>query len=79
MQKFLQILFISAILFCGEIAFAGETQTTQSVEVEKSGAIVAIQKQPVTSTTVQSIKVSRCGLCIIVNVNGKIKDETTKE
>jgi len=75
MKKVLSILGIVS-LFLGNVCFAEETAiATQMVEVEKSGGVFAIQKQPVTSNTTQHIKVSKCGLCIIININGKVKDD----
>lgn len=77
MKKIFSLLLLSFICL-NSVCFAEEiVDTSQTVEIEKSGGVIAIQKQPVTDKTIQIIKVSKCGICIIANLNGKVKDNDT--
>lgn len=51
----------------------------QGIDIEKSGAVFVIQKQPQKETSVQYVKVSKCGLVAIININGKVKDADTEK
>lgn len=71
----LGFIMSSGIMCYAEDLTPDNGQATQSMEVEKSGAIFKIQKQPSNGITSQSIKVSKCGLCVLIQINGKVKDE----
>ena len=47
--------------------------STQAKEVQNSGAVISVQKQPVTETTTQTVKAKKCFFCIFIQVNGKIE------
>ena len=46
----------------------------QGVEVEKSGGVVVLGKQPQKDTSIQYVKVHKCGLVAIILLNGKAKE-----
>lgn len=71
----LSLMLASGIMCYAKDLTPTNEQATQSAEVEKSGAIFKIQKQPSNGITSQSIKVSKCGLCVLIQINGKVKDE----
>lgn len=77
MNKIISLALLSLISL-NSVCLAEEIiDTSQTIEIEKSGGVVAIQKQPVTDKTIQIIRVSKCGICIIANLNGKVKDYDT--
>lgn len=47
---------------------------TQVIEIEKSGAVAILQKQPTTENQKQVIKVKRAGGFLLIQINGKVKD-----
>lgn len=47
---------------------------TQVIEIESSGAVAILQKQPTTENQKQVIKVKRAGGFLLIQINGKIKD-----
>jgi hypothetical protein len=71
----LSLLLCSGIVCWAEDLTPVNEQATQSAEIEKSGAIFKVQKQPSNGNTSQNIKVSKCGLCVLVQINGKVKEE----
>ena len=71
----LSFMLISGVMCYAQDLNPANEQATQSAEIEKSGAIFKIQKQPSNGITSQNIKVSKCGLCILIQINGKVKDE----
>nr|DAQ50955.1 MAG TPA: hypothetical protein [Caudoviricetes sp.] len=50
---------------------------TQVIEIESSGAVAILQKQPTTENQKQVIKVKRAGGFLLIQINGKIKDFDT--
>lgn len=64
-----KILFL--LLLCPVYSFATEIQTTQDTTDNK--AVIALQKQPANET--QKQKISKNIACIIIQINGKIKNE----
>ncbi len=75
MKKLFLSLGIFCILTSNCFCYAETTaEATQSVNIEKSGAIFKIQKQPIAGKSTQTVNVSKSGLCIIVQINGKVKE-----
>lgn len=64
------VIILGILFFCSQVAFA--TDTTQTMEDNK--AVIAVQKQP--SNEVQKQKAARNIACIIIQINGKVKDNT---
>lgn len=62
---------IGLLLFYGQVVFADSTQPEQTVQDNK--AVISIQKQPTTENS-QKQKVTRNIACIIIMVNGKVKE-----
>lgn len=76
MKNVLFILGIFSLLLVGCVSYAEETtEAVQSVNVEKSGAIFKIQKQPIAGKSSQTVNVSKSGLCVIIQINGKVKED----
>lgn len=50
---------------------------TQIIEIESSGAVAILQKQPNTEKQTQVIKVKKAGGFLLVQINGKVKDFDT--
>lgn len=47
---------------------------TQVIEIEKSGAVAILQKQPTTEKQTQIIRVKKAGGFLLIQINGKVKD-----
>lgn len=47
---------------------------TQVIEIEKSGAVAILQKQPTAEKQTQIIKVKKAGGFLLIQINGKVKD-----
>lgn len=74
MKKIL-MLFILSILFCNS-SFANETEyANQEMSINENKAVVMIQKQPTDEKSKQKQSVKNNWFCIVVQVNGKIKEE----
>ncbi len=50
---------------------------TQVIEIEKSGAVAILQKQPTNEKQTQVIRVKKAGGFLLIQINGKIKDYNT--
>lgn len=50
---------------------------TQVIEIESSGAVAILQKQPTTENQKQVIKVKKAGGFLLIQINGKVKDFDT--
>lgn len=50
---------------------------TQVIEIEKSGAVAILQKQPTNEKQTQVIKVKKAGGFLLIQINGKVKDSNT--
>ena len=75
MKTLFSILTIFCVLSMTSVCYAEETtEAIQSVNVEKSGAVFKIQKQPMAGKSTQTVNVSKSGLCVIIQVNGKVKE-----
>lgn len=57
------------------VAKAVEKKPVQGVEIENSGAVLVLGKQPQTQTSIQYIKIKKCGLVGVVLLNGKVKEQ----
>lgn len=69
------VILLAGIKCCAKDLTQVNEPSSQVSEIEKSGAIIKIQKQPVTDTTKQKISVQKSFFCIVIQVNGKIKEE----
>lgn len=49
----------------------------QVIEIEKSGAVAILQKQPTNEKQTQVIRVKKAGGFLLIQINGKIKDYNT--
>lgn len=75
MKNLFAILGIFCVLLFNSVCYAEDTtEAVQSVNVEKSGAIFKIQKQPIAGKSTQTVNVSKSGLCVIIQINGKVKE-----
>lgn len=72
-MKKLLILF-SLLLFCGEVFAAENLANEPKQNFDDNRAVVSVQKQP-SKENKQTVK--RNWFCIVVQVNGKIKDDNT--
>ena len=71
MKRFAILLGI--LLFCTESVFCGETvSVTPEQVVNDNRATIAIQKQPAANIQKQEVKQNKW--CIIVQINGKVKN-----
>ena len=61
-------IILGILLFCSQGVFAADSSQT----VEDNKAVIAVQKQP--SNEVQKQKATRNIACIIIQINGKVKD-----
>lgn len=72
-------LFLSVLVGLGMNLYAEDLTSlneapTQVIEIESSGAVAILQKQPTTENQKQVIKVKRAGGFLLIQINGKIKD-----
>ncbi len=65
----LGLLMLGCQGFCADIE-----QPTQVIEIEKSGAVAILQKQPANEKQTQLIRVKKAGGFLLIQINGKIKD-----
>lgn len=68
-------IILGILLVCGQIVFADEVMPEQSANDNR--ATIAVQKQPAKEQQKQEIKQNKW--CIIIQVNGKVKEIFTKE
>lgn len=72
-------IFLSVAVFialCSNIAFAETANPSdQIITLDKSNAVIAVQKQPLTDTSKQGVEAKRNWFCIIIQVNGKTFDD----
>lgn len=72
-------LFLSVLVLSGAICHAEDLTglnepPTQVIEIEKSGAVAILQKQPTTEKQTQIIRVKKAGGFLLIQINGKVKD-----
>lgn len=70
MKKILSILLIFGLFYFPTV-FAAENSAQQVAEDNK--AVIALQKQP--TNEAQKQKITRNIACIVIQINGKVKDE----
>ena len=75
----LACLILSLFLFCGQIVLADEVvaSANQEIVIEDNKAVFTVQKQPNDEKSVQKQDVKRNWFCIVIQVNGKVKDLDT--
>lgn len=86
MKKFL--IMVGLLMLCATPVLAEEgkedltvlntDKPVQGLDVEKSGAVIVLQKQPQADTSVQYVRIRKCGLVAIIHLNGKVKETETK-
>ncbi len=82
MLKISQLAFVLFVVFAllsikcwaEEITSVNEP-STQDAKIEKSVAVFDVQKQPLTETTKQKMNVQKSFFCIVIQVNGKVKED----
>lgn len=69
-------IILSIAFFCGQVVFANENlaNANQEINIEDNKAVIAVQKQPVDEKSAQKQNVGRNWFCIVIQVNGKVKD-----
>ena len=72
-------VILSLFLFCGQIVLADEVvaSANQEIVIEDNKAVFTVQKQPNDEKSVQKQDVKRNWFCIVIQVNGKVKDLDT--
>ena len=78
-MKHLVKVFFAVMLFCNLPVFCDEVieptnQPTQVIEIEKSGAVAILQKQPIAENQTQVIRIKKSGGFLLIQINGKVKD-----
>lgn len=71
-------LFLSVFVSLGTNAYAEDLTglnevPTQVIEIESSGAVAILQKQPTSEKQTQVIKVKKAGGFLLIQINGKVK------
>ena len=70
------VIILGLLLICGK-GYCTELQPKQLIEIENSGGVVIVQKQPSNECQMQVIKIKKSGGFLLVQINGKIKDIDT--
>lgn len=81
-NRLLAIALTSLIMCLGINTYADEVTSlndvpTQVIEIEKSGAVAILQKQPTAENQKQVIKIKKAGGFFLIQINGKVKDSNT--
>jgi hypothetical protein len=71
----LSFLLLSGVMCHAEDLTPANEQSTQSIKAESSGVLFKVQKQPVTESNKQQMNVKKCFFCVLIQVNGKIKED----
>lgn len=79
MKKFL--FLFTAMFFFVQTVFASDVQNIelQEINLENNKAVVSVQKQPTNAESMQKQAVKNNWFCIIIQVNGKIKNTDNAE
>lgn len=83
MKKELIASVLTSVIMCLGINTYADDLTplndvpTQVIEIEKSGAVAILQKQPTNENQKQVIKIKKAGGFLLIQINGKIKDSNT--
>ena len=69
-------IILALLFFCTQVVFANEVINTanQDIVIEDNKAVFTIQKQPNDENSMQKQEVKRNWFCIVIQVNGKVKD-----
>lgn len=75
------IIALGIIFFCAQSVFANDNQiqANQDINIEDNKAVVTVQKQPTNAESMQKQVVKNNWFCIVLQVNGKIKDSNTTD
>lgn len=75
------IIALGIIFFCAQSVFANDNQiqANQDINIEDNKAVVTVQKQPTNAESMQKQAVKNNWFCIIIQVNGKIKNTDNAE
>lgn len=74
-------IILGLLLFCNSVVFANDVSDPETLETSQisndNRAVISVQKQPATAEqSIQKQEVKQNKWCIIIQVNGKIKDNT---
>ena len=74
-------IILGLLLFCNSVVFASDISDPETLETSQisndNRAVISVQKQPATAEqSIQKQEVKQNKWCIIIQVNGKIKDNT---
>lgn len=72
MSRILSII-LSLLFLCSSVVFADEVQPEQTANDNR--ATISIQKQPATDQAPQKQEIKQNKWCIIIQVNGKVKEQ----
>lgn len=74
-------IILSLMFFCGQTVFANNMadNANQEINIEDNKAVVSVQKQPIDDKSAQKQSVKNNWFCIVVQVNGKIKDSNNSD
>lgn len=75
MKKLLILLALLSLLFLPAMASEIEPANNgvQETDIDASGVVLVVNKQPRTSENDQVVKVRRSGFVFIINCNGKVQ------
>ena len=74
------VVILGLCLFCTVQVQAEEITANQTIVSEDNKAVISVQKQPTDEKSAQMQDVKRNWFCVVIQVNGKIKDsDTTNE
>lgn len=71
---FLTVFMLSGVICHAEDLTGLNEPPTQVIEIESSGAVAILQKQPTTEKQTQIIRVKKAGGFLLIQINGKVKD-----
>lgn len=71
---FLSVLVLSGAICRAEDLTGLDEPPTQVIEIESSGAVAILQKQPTTEKQTQIIRIKKAGGFLLIQINGKVKD-----
>ena len=74
-------IILGLLLFCNSVVFANDVSDPETLETSQisndNRAVISVQKQPATAEqSIQKQEIKQNKWCIIIQVNGKIKDNT---
>ena len=69
------VVILGLCLFCGQVQ-AEEISANQTIVSEDNKVVISVQKQPTDVKSAQTQDVKRNWFCVIIQVNGKVQDNT---